>query len=89
MGNLMDSETMIALSNKESKEENLILEETFNYIKDDKEKYEVTRFGIEDNILIIEFNLHSTYSDNLSKELEKMSIELSDLVHRVKILLII
>src|SRR5699024_2903823 len=79
MSNLRDSETMISLRNEESEEEKFALDKVFDYIKEDKDTYELIRFGIDNNIFIIEFNLHSTYDDIYNK---KMSNELHELISK-------
>lgn len=81
MGNIRNSETMIALRNEESQEEQIALENLFAFIENQKDKYQLFRFGIENNQLVMEFYEHHTEAElylspeDLSDELHSLVIE--------------
>lgn len=54
-GNVRDSNTITTLRNEESEAEKLALEKTFDLIREDLETYQLSRFGIIENIFIIDF----------------------------------
>lgn len=79
INNSRDSQTMITLRNEESKGEKLILEEIFDYIRQYKKNYELKRFGIDNNELIIEFDLY-TVNEIHNQEIEKISNGLFEII---------
>lgn len=79
MENLSDEQTMTYLRNEESEEEKESLEKVFEFIKGSKEKHELRRFGVEEKILIIEFDLDGSVNGDSVRELAKMSNGLHNL----------
>lgn len=80
--NSKDPETMKSLRNENSKEEKEAIERLFEFMDGDREVYELTRFGTEENILIIEFNLYKEIGGKDIRELAKMSNEVHNLANK-------
>lgn len=77
--NSKDSETMKSLRNESSKEEKEAIERLFEFMDGDRDVYELTRFGSEENVLVIEFNLYKEIGGKDIRELAKMSNEVHNL----------
>lgn len=80
-GHIRDSEIMTTLRNEESEAERAALEKTFDLIREDKEDYQLSRFGIEeDRLLIVFFDYGNDGEPNLT--IEELSEKLHDLVNQ-------
>lgn len=78
-GNIRDSNIITTLRNEESEAEKLALEKTFDLIREDLESYQLYRFGIIDNIFIIDFFDYAIEGEpNIT--MEELSEELYTLV---------
>lgn len=82
MDHLRDDETILALRNEESQVERELLKELFTYTSGDKRDYQINRFGIEDDKLLIEFINYSVEEEeleDLSQEIYKEILGYDDL----------
>lgn len=77
--NSKDSETMKSLRNENSKEEKEAIERLFEFMDGTRDVYELTRFGSEENVLVIEFNLYKDIGGKDIRELAKMSNDVHNL----------
>lgn len=77
--NSKDSETMKSLRNENSKEEKEAIERLYEFMDGTRDVYELTRFGSEENVLVIEFNLYKDIGGKDIRELAKMSNDVHNL----------
>ena len=74
-----EPETLVAFRNEESEAEKLALEKTFEVIGEDKESYILTKFGIRNEILWIDFIDHISDIE-ANQTIEELSQSLYNLV---------